>query len=157
MGNIKKVLFVCTGNSCRSVMAEGLMKKYLKELGKDDIKVVSAGTSALGGLPPTDEAVKVMQEEGVDVTAHRSTKLDENIVRDADLILVMEGMHKDFIDSNFPEGSYKSYLLKEYGSEGESHYPESKNIPDPIAKPIEFYRLSLEVIKEQVERVAKLL
>jgi len=157
MGDIKKVLFVCTGNSCRSVMAEGLMKKYLKELGKDDIKVTSAGTSTVGGFPPTNETVQVMEDEGIDVTAHRSTKLDENIIKDADLILVMEDLHKDFIDSNYPEGSFRTYLLKEYGLEGEPNYPDSRNIQDPITKPIEFYKLSLEVIKDQVARVAKLL
>ena len=157
MGDIKKVLFVCTGNSCRSVMAEGLMKKYLKELGKENIQVASAGISATGGLSPTDETVKVMQDEGIDVTAHKTTRIDENIVKEADLILVMEDMHRQFIDSNYPEGSFKTYLLKEYETEGWPNYPESKGIPDPITKPIEYYRLSLAVIKDQVKRIANLL
>lgn len=157
MSDIRSVLFVCTGNSCRSVMAEGLMKKYLKELGKDDIKVSSAGVSSPGGFPPTDETVKVMADEGIDVTGYRSKKLDEGMVKDADLILVMEDLHREFIDSNYPEGSFKTYLLKEYKIDGRPNYPEARGIPDPIAKPIEFYKLSLQVIKDQVMRIAKIL
>ena len=157
MGNIKSVLLVCTGNSCRSVMAEALLKKYLKELGKDDIKVTSAGVGTIGGLPPTDETIAVMKDDGLDVSGHRSTRIDENIVKGADLILVMEAMHRDFIDSNFPEGSYRTYLLKEYGIESEPNYPEAMNIADPIAKPIEYYKLSLAVIRDQVKRIAQLL
>jgi protein-tyrosine-phosphatase len=157
MGNIKSVLFVCTGNSCRSVMAEGLMRKYLKELGKGDIEVSSAGIGTVGGFPPTDETVKVMKDEGVDVSSHRSVRLNEEIVKDADLILVMEEGHREFIDSNFPEGSYRTYLLKEYGRKDGPSYPESPGIADPIAKPIEFYRLAMEIIKDQVDRIAKLL
>ena len=133
------------------------MKKYLKELGKDDIKVTSAGVGTIGGLPPTDETVAVMKDDGLDVSDHRSTRLDENIVKEADLILVMEDMHRDFIDSNFPEGSYKTHLLKEYGIESEPNYPEAMNISDPIAKPIEYYKLSLAVIRDQVKRIAQLL
>jgi protein-tyrosine-phosphatase len=157
MGAIKNVLFVCTGNSCRSAMAEALMKKYLKELGKDDIKVSSAGIAAIDGFPPTDETVKVLSEEGMDITGHRTRKLDENIVKAADLILVMEEMHRGFIDSTYPEGSYKTYLLKEYGVDDDPNYPESKEISDPITKPIEYYRLSLQIIRDQVRRIAKLL
>lgn len=155
MGNIKSVLFVCTGNSCRSVMAEGLLKKYLKEMGKNDIKVSSAGIAAIDGNMPTNETIAVMENEDVDVSGHRTRKLDENMVKDSDLILVMEDIHKEFIDSTFPEGSYKTYLLKEYGAEGEGNYPESSNIADPIGRPIDYYKLSMHVIDDQVKRVAR--
>jgi protein-tyrosine-phosphatase len=156
MSNIKKILMVCTGNSCRSVMAEGLMRKHLDELGKRDIDVSSAGIAAIDGFPPTPETVKVMQEEGVDVTDYRSTRLNENIVKEADLVLVMEEMHREFIDTTYPEGSFKTYLLKEYGINDELNFPQSKGISDPIGRPIEFYRLSMEIIKDQVGRIAKL-
>ena len=68
MSEARSVLFVCTGNSCRSVMAEGLLRKYLKELGKDDIEVRSAGPSAVNGSPATKETIEVMKKEGIDVS-----------------------------------------------------------------------------------------
>jgi protein-tyrosine-phosphatase len=156
MSNIKSILFVCTGNSCRSVMAEGLMRKRLAELGKGNIKVSSAGIVAMNGFPPTDETARVMKEEGVDVTNHLSKKLNEEIVKEADLILVMEEIHREFIDTTYPEGSFKTFLLKEYGVNDDLNFPGSRGVSDPIGRSIEFYRLSMEIIKDQVDRIAKL-
>ena len=68
MNKIIRILFVCTGNSCRSIMAEGLMKSVLKGLGKVGIDVSSAGVSAIDGFRPTHETIEVMKREGVDVS-----------------------------------------------------------------------------------------
>ena len=155
MGKIKSILFVCTGTSCRSVIAEGLMRKYLKELGKDYIEVQSAGASAIDLFPPTDETVKVMKENDIDVSGYRSKKVGEELVNKADLILVMEDRHKDFIGRMFPAASSKTHLLKEYGMQEKPNYPEGPNIPDPIGKPIEYYRLSFAVINDQIKRIAE--
>ena len=157
MDKIKSILLVCTGNSCRSVMAEGLFKKYLKEAGKADIKVTSAGIMALDGFAPTDETVKVMKDQGVDVSGIRSKRLTEEIVKASDLILVMEDMHKDFILRLVPEAASKTYLLKKFRSHDTRKYPEDSDVPDPIGKPIDFYKLSLEIINEEAKRITGLL
>ena len=157
MDKVRSILFICTGNSCRSVMAEGLMRKYLKALGKDYIVVRSAGVSALGGFGPTEETIEVMKAEGIDVSGFKSKKANEELIKNSDLILVMEDMHKEFIKKIVPEAASKTYLLKEFLTAKDKDYPEGRNIPDPIGKPIDFYKLSFEIIKNQIERIAKLL
>ena len=114
MSGVSSILFICTGNSCRSIMAEGLMRKSLYELGKERIEVASAGTMATNGMPPTDETVKVMKEAGVDVSDFKAKSVTPEMVRKADLILVMEPMHKDSVLRKAPQASSKTFLLKEY-------------------------------------------
>jgi protein-tyrosine phosphatase len=94
-------------------MAEGLMKKRLKELGKDHIKVFSAGTGAMDGFAPTDETIEVMKMENIDVSGYRSKHITEYIIKNSDLILVMEEAHKTLISEIAPEARSKTYLLKE--------------------------------------------
>lgn len=157
MNKIGSILFVCTGNSCRSVIAEGLMKKYLKEMGKGDIEVRSAGISAIAGFSPTEETIEVMKGEGVDLSDFRSKMVTPEDIKKADLILVMEYLHKEAVMRMSPEAKEKTFLLKEFRAEGEKTYPENLNISDPIGRPMDYYKLSLEIIKEQVKRITELL
>lgn len=156
MAKIKSVLFVCTGNSCRSVMAEGLMKKYLKSLGKNYIAVRSAGVRALDGYPPTDETIEVMDGEGVDVSGFRSSAITQEAVKSSDLILAMGTMHKKEVIRRVPEASSKTFLLKEYGRT-DKEMTEETDVPDPIGQPLAEYKTCMETIKREIERVAKLL
>ena len=157
MNKIKSILLVCTGNSCRSVMAEGLFKKYLKDAGKGDIEVASAGIIAIDGFPPTDETIKVMKDNGVDVSEYKSRRLTSDLINKSDLVLAMEGVHKDFVIRMEPGAEGKVYLLKKYGANGKRKYPEGDGVPDPIGRPIDFYKLSLEIIKEEAKRIIALL
>lgn len=156
MGSVKSVLFVCTGNSCRSVMAEGLMKKYLKVLGKNDITVRSAGVHASAGYPPTDETINVMGEEGIDAGGIRSSALTEEAIKSADLILVMTAAHRNEVIRRVPEASSKTFLLKGYGRTDKER-SDDMDVLDPIGQPLPEYKACLEIIKREVERVVKLL
>jgi len=154
---IKSVLFVCTGNSCRSVMAEGLLKKYLRELGKDYIKVSSAGIRGLDGLPPTEETINVLKAEGVVMDDFRSRSVTAEMIKEADLILAMEDLHKDEVLKRVPEAAGKTFLLKEFGKPDVRNNEEGSGVPDPIGRPIEFYKYVLKLIKKEVRRIAELL
>lgn len=154
---MRSVLFVCTGNSCRSVMAEGLLKKALQRLGKDDIKVSSAGVLALEGRPPTPETIEVMQDEGVDVSEHRATYLTDEMIAETDIIIVMEELHRFEITSRIPEAADKIFLLREYAGRKHDRYHEGGDVPDPIGRSIREYQFCLKMIKNEVEQIAELL
>ncbi|MBI3990811.1 MAG: threonylcarbamoyl-AMP synthase [Candidatus Omnitrophica bacterium] len=149
---IKNILLVCTGNSCRSVMAEGLFKALLKD--RIDCTFTSAGIFAIPGLPPTQGAEIVMREIGVDVSRHRSRLLNLDMVAKADLILAMTEMHKEHIEQTYPEYKHKVFLISEYGN---LQKPGFVDIPDPVGKPLEVYEECLRILREHVERVVKLL
>lgn len=92
---MKEVLFVCTGNSCRSAMAEGLMKKIVK--GSVNIHISSAGVAAYEGMPASQEAILVMQKLGVDISEHKARRVTDEMLKQADFILVMEQGHTQYI------------------------------------------------------------
>lgn len=157
MSDIKSILIVCTGNSCRSVMAEGLLKKYLKESGKTGIEVLSAGIRALDGFSPTEGTIETMKAEGIDMTHFVSRAVTDGMIKKADLILVMEDLHKEEVISRVPDAEPKTFLLKEYGTDKETGNMAHPGISDPIGRPIEYYKTCMAEIKKEVERIIKLL
>jgi protein-tyrosine-phosphatase len=157
MDKIKSVLFVCTGNSCRSIMAEGLMRSALKGLGKEGIEVSSAGVSAVDGFRPTSETIGSMKRAGVDISGFRSRALTDEMIRETDLILVMADHHRDDIIKRVPQAVSKTHILKQYGRRDNSCACEDLNIFDPIGRPEEFYEYTLGVIKKEIYRIAKIL
>ncbi len=137
-------------------MAEGLLRQELKKLGKDHVKVFSAGVMPAPGMPPTAETVRTMRDEGVDVTASRAKLITPDMINNADLILVMELVHKNEVLNRAPQASTKTFLLREYGIErGVSIF--ALGIPDPIGRPLEDYVNTVKTIKKEIERIARLL
>lgn len=151
----KTILLVCTGNSCRSPMAKGYLTSLLKDRG--DIEVISAGVAAMSGMYATHEAVKVMADAGVDISGHFARNLTDEMIKKADLILVMEKQHQEKILQRAPQAKGKVYLLKEFGQDNNSSQQEDLDIPDPIGKPLEFYQKCFTIIKEEIERIVRLL
>ncbi|NOX97386.1 MAG: low molecular weight protein arginine phosphatase [Nitrospirae bacterium] len=148
----KTILFVCTGNTCRSVMAQGLFHKMLKDRGKKDIKLASAGTGALPGMKPPREVEDVLGEEGIDVSQHEATRLTTDLIEKADLILAMDRCHQQTILEMSSRASEKTFLLEEFISCAGDEFP---GIPDPIGESLDTYREIFGKIKRCLEELLK--
>src|SRR6267378_2807273 len=131
---MKTVLFVCTGNVCRSPMAEGLFRHALA--GRSDCRVLSAGLGAMDGQPPSAFAVEAMREIGIDISRQRSRVLTRELVQQADYIFGMTHSHVDTVMLLYPQAAEKTFLLREFD---ETLDLFEKDISDPIGGSYEVY------------------
>lgn len=147
-----KVLFVCTGNTCRSCMARVIAQRELARTGLDGVEVLSAGTFAVSGLPASENALAVMEEMGMDLKGHRSSVLDEKIIEESRLVLTMTAGHKQTVLHICPGAAGKVFTLAEYaGAAGD--------VSDPFGGGLDVYRRVADqlegMIRLAVDRLAK--
>ncbi|PKM82199.1 MAG: low molecular weight protein arginine phosphatase [Firmicutes bacterium HGW-Firmicutes-14] len=144
-----KIVFVCTGNTCRSPMAEALARKWcsLNVPERGDIRVMSAGLAALAGSPVSSPALEVMKNEGISLTGHRARRFSEELARDSDLILTMSGSHKKTLVKMFPEAAEKIFTLREFAGEGNT------DIADPFGQSAAVYWSCAVEIKELIDKI----
>jgi len=131
-------------------MAQGLLRKMLSEEGIKDVEVSSAGIAALPSFAIYGVLEKVLKEESIEISNHKPTRVTADIVKDADLILVMERRHKEAILEMAPEAENRVFLLKKFAGE-----KENLDIPDPIGQPEEVYRSRLQEIKRYLIKILK--
>ena len=138
-----QILFVCTGNSCRSVMAKAMLQKYIREAGLSKKVIVdSAGTGSCAAVRAATNTIQVMREEGIDVSLHRGKSVTPELLKKSDLIFVMERMHRSSVLSMLPNADSRTMLLR-----------ETEGIPDPVGKALDEYRYVRNIIKDKVENI----
>ena len=147
---MRQILFVCTGNICRSPMAEGQLRSLLAQSGNASIEVQSAGIGALAGQPPSQHAVEAMSEWGADITHQRSQMIHTDLVSTSEAIFGMTQGHVDAVLNHFPQSKGKTFLVREF-VEGLEQY--QKDISDPIGGDLEVYRHCRDEIAQGVQGI----
>jgi protein-tyrosine phosphatase len=146
---IKKILFVCTGNICRSPTAEYYLRKRLKEMNITGVEVESVGILALDNNPVSQDTRNIMESLGIFIDGHRSSPLTLEKVQNADLILVMEKSHKKLIEDRIPRQAHKVKLLGAYINGDE------EEIIDPYGNEETVHRESFEQIRKSIENLIR--
>lgn len=141
-----KILFICTGNTCRSPMAEGILNHIATEK-KINISSKSAGIYAFDGDNVSPNAVKVLSNIGIDIKDKKSMQVHKDLVEEADLILTMSNSHKKQLIMRFPFAVNKVFLLNEYA------FKNIKDIEDPYGRGELDYKEACDEIYRAVEKI----
>ncbi|CAN5123889.1 low molecular weight protein arginine phosphatase [soil metagenome] len=142
-----KILFVCSGNTCRSPLAEGLARKMAAERGLSHMTFASAGTGALDGGGASEAAILVALERGIDLSSHRIRSLTRAALAEADLVLVMGPHHLESVRNEGGEG--KAHLLDHFASSGQS----AGAVLDPFGGTLDTYRETAAELEYQIGRL----
>lgn len=145
----QRLLFVCSGNTCRSPLAEALARQAIAGLGLTDVEVSSAGTGAWDGATASDGSLLVGMERGFDLSAHRARALTREIVAGADVILAMSKQHVAAVEALGGKG--KVFLLTAYGGRKLS----GSDIADPYGLELDAYRATATELETEVRRAVE--
>lgn len=143
-----QILFVCTGNTCRSSMAEAIANHLVKQNAlADKFAFKSAGTGAWDGCPASPNALEAVKDYGIDLSLHQAKKVNSNLIREADLILTMTQGHKAQLAAAFPGSRDKLYTLYEYLGD------KFRNVDDPIGGSLAVYKACAAELKQAIEEL----
>ncbi len=141
------VLFVCTGNTCRSPMCEGYLRSLCGKSGRTDIHAASAGIFAHPGDPASPHAREVMKKYGADISGHAARGVDAAAVSKADLILTMTASQRKNLRSAFPGAADKIRLLLEFAD------APGADVPDPFGGSFQAYESCFRKMKEAIDNL----
>lgn len=152
---MKTVLFLCTGNTCRSPMAQVMLQQMLADqgIGEDEVQVTSAGLYASNGETASPQAVEVMGKRRISLASHRSRRLTPRMINEAALILGMTEEHKQAVMMLDAAASNKVFSLGEYASKpGEKTW---RQVPDPFGQPVDVYEQTAKALETMLAQVVK--
>lgn len=143
------VVFICTGNMCRSPMAEGILKARWRLLGKGELRVTSMGTSGIEGQPASEPSRELCRDNGIDIEAHRSRGLNPEELMDASIIFVMEPLQLKHMHLLFPAIRDKTFMLGAWPGKK----TRKSTIKDPIGRSMRVYRSVYNAIDDHITRI----
>jgi protein-tyrosine-phosphatase len=144
-----KIVYVCTGNTCRSPMAEGILKKRLADAGYKDVHVLSAGIGTLDGYPATPTGVNTAQKHGIDISEHHSRRLTGKLFKEVDLVFALADNHYEFM-RNFPDADKKLFMVK--GFPRQELADKEHSVDDPLGGTLEEYEATFQEIEREIVR-----
>lgn len=154
---MKKILFVCTGNTCRSNTAQGIFNNLIKDIPHlaDKFVAESAGLSALDGEVPSSYSVNAAKSLwNYDFTMHKARKLTKKIIEGSDLVLTMTASHKNYILAMFPNASKNVFTLGEYvTNDTEPSTINNYDVPDPWGHSQQVYNKCAVIIRNYIEKL----
>ena len=139
-----KIIFVCTGNTCRSPMAEAILKKMVSSHGLD-VQVESRGTSVYSDDPINPKSAEALATIGIKNVIHKAKQISKTDIEESDIILTMTQQHKLSLVKTYPDYRYKIFTLSEYAADSRD------DISDPFGKSQIFYNFCIQEIKKFVE------
>ncbi|NLF44575.1 MAG: low molecular weight protein arginine phosphatase [Syntrophomonadaceae bacterium] len=148
---MKKILLVCSGNTCRSPMAQAMLQQMLHDTQNKEITVKSAGLFTSDGLPASEAARLVMEEMGLDLSGHTSQKVNEALMAEAELVLTMTEEQRQILAEAFPQKKQQIFTLVEFTGQ------PGRDIDDPYGMGWENYRKVSEELKEILMRLRNIL
>ena len=151
------ILLVCTGNTCRSPIAEGIAKKVAAEYNVNNFKISSAGTGAINGLPATDYAIAAAKHWDVDISKHRSKTLNKKLIKASDLILAMSSEHIEVVLALDRSALPRAYMFKGFP---QPYSAMQERVEDPIGGSLEQYNQTFleldEVLRKKFPHIVEL-
>ncbi|MBF7096165.1 low molecular weight protein arginine phosphatase [Alkalibacter mobilis] len=148
---MKRILLVCTGNTCRSSMAKGIFEQIIEKEGlKDQISIDSAGTSVYYSEGANPKAIEAVGEMGIDISGHVSKQIDEKLIADADMVLTMTRTQKSHLHHLFPGYAFKITTIKEQAEE--NFYID---ISDPFGSGLSTYRKTAYELQKTIKTLVE--